>query len=213
MFENQQDSLVETEALLQANQQLRSADQDARVAAVAFETHDSIVITDRTGRILRVNQSFTRLTGYTTEEVIGKTPQILKSGRHGEEFYRQMWRAIRTEGYWQGEVWNKRKDGQIYLQRLTIASVKNEAGETTHYVGDGQDLTSAKRAKADHNAIHAARVVQQSLGVAVAAADRRMPPQVVDRRRRQDGRMREVDRGEEGDHVVGSAVQNDRVGF
>ncbi len=74
-----------------------------------------------------------------------------------------MWRAIRTEGYWEGEIWNKRKDGHVYLQRLTIACVKNASGETTHYVGDGQDLTQQKRGEADRAAIQAARTVQRAL--------------------------------------------------
>jgi sigma-B regulation protein RsbU (phosphoserine phosphatase) len=73
-----------------------------------------------------------------------------------------MWESIRTEGYWEGEVWNKRKDSQIYLQRLTITCVKNQSGETTHYVGDGQDITQAKQAAADRAAIDAARKVQES---------------------------------------------------
>jgi PAS domain S-box-containing protein len=121
------------------------------------------MITDRNGKILNVNRSFTKLTGYTPKDVIGKTPQILKSGRHDEEFFSQMWKAISETGYWEGEVWNKRKDGEIYLQRLTIACVKNESGETTHYVGDGQDLTLVKQAEAQQAAIHAAHSVQQSL--------------------------------------------------
>ena len=136
-----------------ANVLLTTARQDARLAAVAFETHDSIVITDKDGKILRVNKSFTELTGYAPEDVVGKSPRVLKSGRHGEEFYREMWQTIHTEGYWQGEIWNKRKDGHVYLQRLTIACVKNESGETTHYVGDGQDLTQQKQGEADLAAI------------------------------------------------------------
>ncbi|MHB8956298.1 MAG: SpoIIE family protein phosphatase [Pirellulaceae bacterium] len=153
----------QTTQLSAANQELMAAEENLRLSAVAFGTHDSIVITDQHGRILRVNESFTKLTGYTPQDAIGKTPRILRSGRHDEAFYRAMWRAIRTEGYWQGEVWNKRKDGREYLQRLTITSVKNVYGETTHYVGDGQDITEEKLAAADRAAIHAARKVQESL--------------------------------------------------
>jgi PAS domain S-box-containing protein len=153
----------ETKHLSEANRRLRLGEQDARLAAVAFDTHDSIMITDKNGKILRVNPSFTNLTGYAPEDVIGKTPRILKSGRHGKEFYGRMWRDIRTKGYWEGEIWNKRKDGHVYLQRLTIACVKNEAAQTTHYVADGQDLTSEKRAEVEHAAIQAARIVQQAL--------------------------------------------------
>jgi sigma-B regulation protein RsbU (phosphoserine phosphatase) len=74
-----------------------------------------------------------------------------------------MWESIRTEGFWEGEVWNKRKQGSTYLQRLTITCVKNQSGDTTHYVGDGQDITDAKQAAANREAINAARKVQQSL--------------------------------------------------
>jgi sigma-B regulation protein RsbU (phosphoserine phosphatase) len=149
--------------LSQTHQDLTEVAQDARLAAVAFDTHDSIVITDKNGKILRVNKSFTKLTGYAPEDVIGKTPRILRSGRHGEDFYREMWQTIRTEGHWQGEIWNKRKDGQVYLQRLTIACVKNESGEITHYVGDGQDLTQQKQGESDRAAMRAAWRVQQTL--------------------------------------------------
>jgi PAS domain S-box-containing protein len=152
----------------EAIQNLTTAAQDVRLAAVAFDTHDSLMITDQDGRILRVNNSFTKLTGYAPEDVIGKTPRVLRSGRHGEEFYREMWRAIRTDGCWEGEIWNKRKDGHVYLQRLTIACVKDESGETTHYVSNGQDLTLKKRGEADRAAIQAARKVQQALFPSVA---------------------------------------------
>ncbi len=149
--------------LCEANALLTAAIQDERLAAVAFETHDSILITDRGGKILRVNKSFTQMTGYTAEEVVGKSPRVLKSGRHNEQFYQEMWQAIHLHGHWQGEIWNRRKGGQLYLQRLTISCVKNELGETTHYVGDGQDLTQQKQGEADVAAIQAARRVQRTL--------------------------------------------------
>jgi PAS domain S-box-containing protein len=83
---------------------LASAREDERLAAVAFETHDSIVITDKEGKILRVNKSFTEMTGYTAEDVVGMSPRVLKSGRHDAEFYDEMWQTIRAQGYWQGEL-------------------------------------------------------------------------------------------------------------
>jgi PAS domain S-box-containing protein len=124
--------------LSEANELLSAAAREERLAAVAFQTHDSILITDEQGKILRVNKSFTELTGYEPEDVIGKTPRVLKSGRHSDDFYDNMWRTVRTEGSWQGEIWNQRKDGSVFLQRLTITGVKNESGDTTHYVGDGR---------------------------------------------------------------------------
>lgn len=146
-----------------ANELLTAALQEERLAAVAFQTHDSILITDKDGRILRTNQSFTKMTGYAPEDVVGKTPRVLKSNRHSEDFYRDMWQAIQKHGAWQGEVWNRRKDGSDFLQRLTITCVKNEAGETTHFVSDGQDLTKLKQGEADIVAIRAAREVQRAL--------------------------------------------------
>lgn len=153
----------ETEHLVEANERLRKSEQELRLAAVAFDVHDSIVITDRNGKILRVNRSFTQLTGYAPEEVIGKTPRVLRSGRHNREFYDKMWHAIRTDGFWEGEVWNRHKHGQEYLQRLTIACVRDEQGEITHFVANGQDLTRQKQAETDRAEILAASSVQRAL--------------------------------------------------
>ncbi len=149
--------------LRETNRTLLAAEEDLRLAAVAFNTHDSILITDRQGKILRVNPSFTKLTGYEPNDVLGNTPRILKSGLHDASFYRDMWNAIRTDGFWEGEVWNRRKDGSTYLQRLTITCVKSKLGHVTHYVGDGKDITEAKQAAANREAINAARKVQESL--------------------------------------------------
>ena len=154
---------VQTQALAQANDELRAAHEDLKLSAVAFDSHDSIVITDPNGTIQRVNPSFTRLTGYTPEEAVGTTTRIIRSGRHDAKFYNAMWKQIRATGYWQGEVWNRRKSGQEYLQRLTITCIRDADGTVTHYVGDGQDITDEKQAIADRAAIQAARRVQESL--------------------------------------------------
>ena len=153
----------ESKNLPQATQEASRAEQDALLSAVSFDTYDSIVITDLNGKIVRINASFTKLTGYSPEDVIGKTPHFLKSDRHDESFYRDMWRAIGVKGCWEGEIWNKRKDGHVFLQWLTISCVKNALGETTHYVGDGHDVTQQKRSEADRNAIKTACAVQLSL--------------------------------------------------
>ncbi len=149
--------------LIEASRQLTAAQEDLRVAAVAFQTNDSIMITDANGNILQVNNSFSELTGYTSEEVIGKNPRILKSGRHGPEFYSRMWADIQEKGYWEGEIWNKRKDGQVVPLRMAITCAKNESGETTHYVADGQDIRGLRQAMADRMEIDAAKKVQESL--------------------------------------------------
>lgn len=153
----------QVQELTATNQRLVAAESLSRIAAVAFETQDSIVITDPQGAILRVNQGFTRLTGYSQDEVEGDSMRILKSGLHDAEFYRQMWAEITGQGYWHGEVWNRRKDGHVFPQRLTITCVKDPAGQITHYVGHGVDMTEAKRAEADRAAIQTAREMQQRL--------------------------------------------------
>lgn len=146
-----------------AAHELQLADAERRLAAVAFETHDSIMIMDADGRILKVNESFCELTGYQPEEVIGQLPVFLRSARHDRDFYRQMWQQIRDNGYWEGEIWSRRKNGEVFPQRLTINAVRNETGEVTHFVGDGQDLTEEKRAAHQQMAIDVARRVQHSL--------------------------------------------------
>jgi sigma-B regulation protein RsbU (phosphoserine phosphatase) len=160
----QQDHAVEgASRLASANQKLLTAEEDLRIAAVAFETSDSVVITDHEGRILRVNRGFTKASGFAPEDVIGRTPRVLRSGRHDDAFYRNMWRKIRADGLWEGEIWNQRKDGRLFLQRLTITCVTNESGAITHYVADGRDITKQRQSEEDHAAIQAARTVQRAL--------------------------------------------------
>lgn len=107
---------------------LRSSLEEAnlRIAAMAFETHLGMIITDARGAILKVNRTFTAITGYTQEEVVGRNPRLWSSGKHDGRFYRRMWRAIHETGSWQGEIWNRRKDGELYLQWLTISAVRND---------------------------------------------------------------------------------------
>lgn len=129
------------------NEEKRSNKADLRIAASAFEAQDGLMITDAKGVILRVNKAFIDTTGYTTEEVIGQTPRILKSGLHNEDFYREMWKSINQTGTWQGEVWDKRKDGEIYPKLLTISAVKSDDGKVTHYVAAFLDITERKAAE------------------------------------------------------------------
>lgn len=118
-----------------------------RIAAVAFETHDGIMITNAQGNIQRVNRAFQEITGYGADEVLGKNPRILSSGRHGKDFYAQMWRQLLEEGTWSGEIWDRRKNGEVYPKWLTITAVKNELGETAEYVAIFSDITVRKRAE------------------------------------------------------------------
>lgn len=126
----------------------RRLEQDLKLAATAFETFDAIVITDQQNRILRVNRAFTEITGYEPEEVIGKAPNILRSNWHDIAFYREMWKTLKTKGHWQGEIYNKRKNGEIYPEWLTITVVKNNKKEITHYVAMFLDLTERKKQEA-----------------------------------------------------------------
>ena len=102
---------------------------------IVDHTIEGVMVTDLQGTITRVNPAFTMVTGYTMGEVIGKTPKIIQSGKHDKKFYEKMWVSIKTNGYWKGEIWNKRKNGEIYLEWLTISPVQNTAGEKKYYVG------------------------------------------------------------------------------
>jgi diguanylate cyclase (GGDEF)-like protein/PAS domain S-box-containing protein len=122
----------------------KKIESELRIASVAFESQESIMITDARGVILRVNQAFVDSTGYAVNEVVGKTPKLLKSGRHDAEFYREMWETINLTGSWQGEIWDRRKGGEIYPKLLTISTVRSESGAVTHYVGSHIDITERK---------------------------------------------------------------------
>lgn len=127
----------------------RRAEEELRIAAIAFESHAGMVVTDARATIVRVNRAFTRLTGYTEQEALGRTPALLSSGRHGPEFYQRMWSDLARDGYWQGEVWNRRKSGKVYAEWLTIAAVNAPDGQVTHYIGTFSDITHNKEAEAE----------------------------------------------------------------
>jgi diguanylate cyclase (GGDEF)-like protein/PAS domain S-box-containing protein len=120
---------------------------ELRIAAAAFQSHESMVITDANGIILRVNSAFTQCTGYTAEECIGNTPRMFKSGRHDDEFYREMWRRLLAEGSWQGEVWDRRKNGEIYPKWMIVSAVTGENGATTHFIATHVDITERKKSE------------------------------------------------------------------
>jgi len=128
---------------------LKQSEEGLRIAATAFESQDGVMITDANCVILRVNRAFTEITGYTAEEVVGQTPKLLKSGRHDAAFYALMWDSIKRTGAWNGEIWNRRKNGEIYPERLAITAVQGKEGEVTHHVGTLHDITSRKAAEAE----------------------------------------------------------------
>ena len=99
----------------------KQLETELRIAAAAFESQESLIITDANTSILRVNNAFTESTGFTAEDLVGKTPRLFKSGRHDAEFYRNMWKSINRNGTWQGEIWDRRKNGDIYPKWLTIS--------------------------------------------------------------------------------------------
>ena len=123
------------------------AEEAQRIAAATFESQQGTFITDANKVILRVNKAFTSVTGYTAQEAVGQTPGLLKSGRQNAAFYAAMWDSISRTGTWLGEIWNRRKNGTVYPEHLSISSVKDAAGILTHYVGTFSDLTSYKAAE------------------------------------------------------------------
>ncbi len=125
----------------------KQAEADLRIAAAAFESQEGMVVTDAEGVILRVNRAFSESTGYAPDELVGQTPRLLKSGRHDREFYRDMWETINRSGGWQGEIWDRRKNGEIYPKWLTISAVKGDNGAVTHYIGMHHDITERKKAE------------------------------------------------------------------
>lgn len=125
----------------------KQAEDALRIAAATFNTHEAIMITDADGTILRVNQAFQKITGYSADEVIGKTPRVLSSGRHDKNFYAEMWQRLLTTGAWEGEILDRRKNGQIYPKWLTITALKNPQGKTTEYVALFNDITERKQAE------------------------------------------------------------------
>ncbi|HJW27524.1 MAG TPA: EAL domain-containing protein [Rhodocyclaceae bacterium] len=128
----------------------KRSEKDLRLASTVYEnTADGIVITDPRGRIVSVNKAFTEITGYRPEEAIGRTPALLKSEHQEQAFYDRMWETLRSTGLWQGEIWNRRKNGELYPEWLSITAVRTTAGEVANYVGVFSDISALKRSQAD----------------------------------------------------------------
>ena len=123
----------------------RAAEDRLRLGATVFTgAREGITITDRTGKILDINDAFTRITGYTRKEVLGQNPRFLQSGLHSGKFYENMWSSLNREGHWSGEIWNRTKGGDIYAEMLTINAIHNAQGEVEQYVGMFMDITELK---------------------------------------------------------------------
>ena len=125
----------------------RKAEESLQIAATVFESFEGMIVTSPDKRILRANQSYARLTGYTVDELVGHTPRLLQSGRHDAAFYASLDSSLRASGMWQGEVWNRRKDGTEYPAWITITAVRSPEGEVTHYVGTQIDISARKAAE------------------------------------------------------------------
>ncbi|MCU7848051.1 MAG: PAS domain S-box protein [Candidatus Thiodiazotropha sp. (ex Lucinoma kastoroae)] len=126
----------------------KRADRQLKQSAIVFETtREAVSITDADANILAVNRAFTEITGYKESEVLGKNPNILKSGRYEKTFYDEMWCAINSEGQWKGEIWNRRKNGEVYPEWLSINSVLDDKGHVINYVGVFSDISQIKRSE------------------------------------------------------------------
>ncbi|MDX8376753.1 MAG: EAL domain-containing protein [Mariprofundales bacterium] len=133
------------------------SDQQLRLGSTVFQcSAEGMMVTDINANIVAINKAFTIITGYSEAEVIGNKPDILKSGRHDKSFYTSLWQHLHDIGIWQGEVWNRRKNGEIFAEWLTISSVRNDDDEVSQYVGIFSDITELKvsQEKLDHLAHH-----------------------------------------------------------
>lgn len=124
--------------------EMHKADGGQAISTAVFDSLSGMCITNHDGIIQQVNAAFTTITGYSAAEAIGQSPRILSSGHHGKTFYEALWDSVLTTGRWQGEIWNRRKNGEIYVEWLSISTVVDMTGSATHYVGSFTDITAAR---------------------------------------------------------------------
>ena len=130
--------------------QRKAAEEQLKLAASVFEhSHEGIMIADADAHILNVNPAFSRITGYTKAEALGLTPKMLSSDRHDERWHRQMWQTLLTEGHWQGEIWSRRKNGEVYPERQAISAVHDDLGQIRHFVAVFSDISQQKTHEAE----------------------------------------------------------------
>jgi diguanylate cyclase (GGDEF)-like protein/PAS domain S-box-containing protein len=147
LFRNAQGEVAGVLAAARDITERKRAEADLRIAAAVFEAQEGMVVTDARSVIQRVNRAFTEITGYSAQEALGRSMRMLKSGRHDAQFYAAMWETIVRTGSWQGELWNRRKNGEVYPQWLTITAVHEDDGAITHYVGTLTDITERRIAE------------------------------------------------------------------
>jgi diguanylate cyclase (GGDEF)-like protein/PAS domain S-box-containing protein len=121
--------------------------EDLRISSYAFDAYEAMTVTDPNGTIIKVNKAFSNITGYTADEVIGKNPRVLKSYKHSDEFYKNMWLELHTNGRWSSEIYNKRKNGEIYMEKLSITAIKDKNDITTHYIAQFLDISDIQKAQ------------------------------------------------------------------
>jgi diguanylate cyclase (GGDEF)-like protein/PAS domain S-box-containing protein len=125
---------------------LCDSEKSMKLATAIYQSNaEAILVTDANNLIMDVNPAFTRLTGYTLDEVIGKNPKLMQSGRHDEKFYQQMWQGVINEGHWRGEIWDKRKNGELYAKLVNIIALRHKDGSVYSYVAQFSDITEKKQ--------------------------------------------------------------------
>jgi diguanylate cyclase (GGDEF)-like protein/PAS domain S-box-containing protein len=129
-------------------ERIRSEEQSSLFSLVLSNTNEAVAITDASNRILLVNHAFEQITGYSAKEVVGRNPSILSSGRHDQDFYNALWHQLRTEGIWRGEIWDRRKNGEIYPKWLDISTVRDGTGKVTNFIGIFSDISDRKAIEA-----------------------------------------------------------------
>ena len=125
--------------------ELKESEKSLRIAAIAFESQEAMFVTDANQVILNVNQAFTRITGYSGEDAVGNTPALLKSGNQDEQFYDTLWETLNHDKFWTGEIWNRRKNGELYPEWLSISAVTDANGRVSNYIGAFTDITESKK--------------------------------------------------------------------
>lgn len=159
----------------------KQVEDEMRIAATAFDTQQGMLITNANREIVRINKTFTEISGYSANELLGNNPRILSSGLHDADFYADMWRSINASGVWQGEIWDRRKSGEVYPVNLTVTAVRDKQNNITNYVATHSDITQLKQhqVEIEHIAYHDPltqlpnrRLLADRMGLALSRAKR-----------------------------------------
>lgn len=138
-------SRANTKLRREISERIRMEKSLSLAAKIIESSNEGIMVTDQRGAIVEVNQAFCEITGFSRDEIMGKAPTVFKSHHHSAQFYKAMWDSLRITGRWKGEIWDRRKTGEVYPKLLSVGAVKNEEGDLTHYVGIFSDITKLKR--------------------------------------------------------------------